>query len=490
MSLTDTVIPEADIQGDALNKSYWAAVHNPVNWQLKREDEAAFTVSIAAGVGVALMAPETAEPVVGDYIYVENGTGTFAEVVEITAVVSGGGFTSISFLSDETVTEPGGFVNYISARKNYFIEVEVSAYNEDGDLQIIGIMRLTPNNIGVAYVNLMEYLKTIMGYKDEFLHNEALAIDYNLGRQYSIRFRESYNTTVTVWVDSTLNTDGSYISNSAKQLQDVYGSNMADYVPSILYTGAKFMNDFEKPTYFVGYPFSQTFILSRDITHHVSTELYKHEKYYNSNGALLSGVAVDIYDANNEPNVARLMPEDFMPAGTKTITQNLYKNGGTIVTEVKTIKYFDTCEVKNPVYLDWLGTTGGRNYWLFDESQAEVLDVEETGEFQQRTENLETDTGLGNYTGKKAFPSLVCYAYLSLEDLRGIEGLLKSPDVLMLTNPDTWTTDNLETSPPSEKPIWKRVKLLPETFKILDTTQNHAEIEFTLLLPEIYIQKQ
>lgn len=494
MSLIDIALPEADIQRNAANVSYWTAVHNPVSWQLERKDDPVIQVIYSSSPGdptsVIQISGITGEPVQGDYIYFKSGDGTISETFEILGVADILGNTIILIQLELSAAILGGHINYLSSRTNYFIEVEVSAYDENFDLEIISIMRLTPNNQGIAKVNLMEYLKIIMGYTDEFLHNEIMAIDYNLGRQYSIRFRESYSETVTDWVDTTLNALGSYITNSAKQLQDVYGENMGDFVPSILYTGAKFMNDFIIPTFVAGYPFSQTFILSRDITHHVATQLVKHEQYFNINGGLISGVAIDIYDANNEPNVARLMVEDFIPAGTVTITQNLRTNGGVVVTEVKTIKYHDTCEFKNPVYLNWLGTTGGRNYWLFSEVQSEVLEVEATGEFQSQTNDLETDLGLGNYTGKKAFPSIVCYGYLPKADLLSLEGLLKSPDVLMLTNIDTWKTDNLDTSPVSEKPIWKRVKLIPETYKILDTDQTHAEIEFTLRLPEIYIQNQ
>ncbi len=238
------------------------------------------------------------------------------------------------------------------------------------------------------------------------------------------------------------------------------------------------------------------------------------EYYYDINGVEISGNAQNIFNEANEPNVARLMISDDVPVNTNYITVVLTTGGATItnddsielstddglileidgdlnsVTEFKVVKYKGECQYKNPVYLNWLGTNGGRNFWLFDKVQDDILEVTDIGEFTSQTVDLSTDLGNGNYLGKDAVPQLVCHAVLEVADIRGLKGLLMSPDVLMLTNPDTWTTDNTDTSPPSAKPIWKRVKVLPQTFKVLETNQTHAEIELTLLLPNINIQQQ
>jgi hypothetical protein len=61
-----------------------------------------------------------------------------------------------------------------------------------------------------------------------------------------------------------------YVVNSVKQIQEVYGQNMAEYVPYGVegIIKAKFLTKFEEPVYFSGYPFSLSFIFSENIIGH------------------------------------------------------------------------------------------------------------------------------------------------------------------------------------------------------------------------------
>lgn len=160
-----------------------------------------------------------------------------------------------------------------------------------------------------------------------------------------------------------------------------------------------------------------------------------------------------------------------------------------IITEIKTIKIDHECKT-NPVYLFWQGTNSGPNYWLFHKVQTEVEEIEDVGEFFPYVDDLETALGNAETIGKNSQPELVIGAYVDVEDLSqgvmpntfpGLKGLLRSPNVLMLTNLDTWE---------EEGPKWMRVRVAPGTFKILDTDQAKARIELTLLLPTINIQQQ
>jgi hypothetical protein len=159
------------------------------------------------------------------------------------------------------------------------------------------------------------------------------------------------------------------------------------------------------------------------------------------------------------------------------------------ITEIKTIKIDCDCKV-NPVYLQWQGTNGGANFWLFHTVQAEVENVAITGDFYPYIAELEDALGNGEVLSKEALPQLIIGAYLDVEDISGginpsnppaLKGLLRSPNVLMLMNPTTWETDG---------PQWMRVKVAPGTFKILETNQTKAQIELTLLFPTINIQSQ
>lgn len=508
MSVTITSAPEANIDGDATNKSYWSAVHHKYIWNFLRMDFAAHSLFGVGGAtsyvrfsSGAATPTQLAEAVIGEYIYFESGDGTVSGVFEIISV--GGNYIEITTVYNGTIL--GGFVNYTSARTNHYIEVLVLAieppFDPTGyDTRELGSMNIVCSPSGVASANVMEYLKSLVDYKETFAHDVKHWRDQTLGGLSSIAYRESYGVTVTAWSAVQYLGGGSYV-NAAKQVQDVYGINMADFVTSYSpVSAAKFMSDFVIPTYFYGLPFSLTCILSEhlyptpDSDDVPITGLSIIETFRTVNDGAIAAFDTTIFVATDVAGVYRIMLSNdidtpVIPALTKTIDVNLEANGGITITEIKTIKYNDVCAYANPIYLNWLGTNGGRNYWLFDKVQSDLLEVQDTGEFTQQIEDLETDLGNGEYLGKEASPQLICKAYLELSDIRGLKGLLMSPDVLMLTNPDTWLTDN-PTSPPTPLTKWKRVKVLPQTYKVLETNATHAEIEITLLLPTINIQTQ
>lgn len=162
---------------------------------------------------------------------------------------------------------------------------------------------------------------------------------------------------------------------------------------------------------------------------------------------------------------------------------------GTIITEIKTVKIDCDCK-ESPVYLYWRGTNGSINYWLFHTVQAEAETSDVTAEFFPYVEELEEAFTNRETLQKEDTPFIIVGGYIDVEDLGkgvkpsdypGLKGLIRSIDVGMLLNPDTWE---------SEGPNWMRVKVAPGTFKILDTNQTKAQIEFTLLLPSINIQSQ
>jgi hypothetical protein len=160
-----------------------------------------------------------------------------------------------------------------------------------------------------------------------------------------------------------------------------------------------------------------------------------------------------------------------------------------IITEIKTIKIDCACK-DNPVYLQWRGTNGGINYWLFHSVQTEVETSSVKSDFFPYVGELEDAFSNEETLSKGSQPSLIVGGYIDVEDLGkgfkpsdapGLKGLIRSLDVSILMNPETWQ---------DSAPQWMRVKVAPGTFKILDTNQTKAQIEFTLLLPSINIQTQ
>jgi hypothetical protein len=127
-----------------------------------------------------------------------------------------------------------------------------------------------------------------------------------LGNRYNISYSENWFGYEGDF-SAMSTTDLSYFTNSAKQIQDLYGSNMGEYVPFLETTGpdpkAKFLSDFEVPTYFPGFPFSLSFIYSEDLT---GIETTKREEKFDINKNS-TGVTVLELDNSQLPFVNRLM---------------------------------------------------------------------------------------------------------------------------------------------------------------------------------------
>jgi hypothetical protein len=150
----------------------------------------------------------------------------------------------------------------------------------------------------------------------------------------------------------------------------------------------------------------------------------------------------------------------------------------TRVTEKKKVKIVHGCH-DNPVYLNWLGLSGGREYYLFEHRQQYNLTTSVKGTFEPYQNNIETAQGVTFDTGRGATPRLIIGAVVDLVTAEGIQGVLYSPNVLRLMNPDTWILDG---------PIWQIVRPVPGSFKMWDTDQTRVEIEFSIDLVEKFIQ--
>lgn len=145
------------------------------------------------------------------------------------------------------------------------------------------------------------------------------------------------------------------------------------------------------------------------------------------------------------------------------------------VTEKKTIKIGQTC-APNPVYVSWKSTKG-REYWLFHTVQTEGLITEAAGDFEPYIDNLSTARGQIEDLSILAQPQLTLYALVDNEDLSGFKTILYSVNIEILQNPTTWEQDG---------PVWKAYRILPGSYKIVNTDEVRSEIELTLNDPYIF----
>lgn len=153
---------------------------------------------------------------------------------------------------------------------------------------------------------------------------------------------------------------------------------------------------------------------------------------------------------------------------------------GTRITERKKIDVAKGCDAR-PVYLNWLGTNGGRNYWLFEHNQTKGLNTSIGETFEPYIEDNTNATTYLEEVTRGAVENMTVGAFVPVSKLDGIKRLLFSPHVLMLMNPESWEEDG---------PMWVQVFPDSGSFKLYDTIQETAEIQLTIRFNEINIQSQ
>jgi hypothetical protein len=151
-----------------------------------------------------------------------------------------------------------------------------------------------------------------------------------------------------------------------------------------------------------------------------------------------------------------------------------------IVTEKKRIRIDNGCK-PYPVYVNWLNTLGGRDYWLFHQKQKTGLDVKSLGQVEPYTPDIQNAQGYIKDLGRTAVPRLTVGAYVRSEDVDAIKGILYSPNVVLLANPDTWQEEGCK---------WRTIFPDQGSFKLYDTDQTAHTIEISFDLPAINTQIQ
>jgi hypothetical protein len=258
MSVTVTARPEKSING---HLTKWNSVHQPINFTMQRKDAIvnAKTLTAAGFVKLKMAAPIPLTVAVGQKVYFFSGTQKYTWTI-----------TSISGLfitTNGTIagTIFGGSLNWVDAYKNYYIETRILNVDDSGTYVNLGNQKNKIDLTGEATVNVQQWLKTAVIFKNNFLYNQINKKQAGEGSKFSIQYREVFNGVAGAYTSiSGLN----YWTNSAKQIQQIYGSNMGDFTPTLdnaRTSKAKFQSVFNKPTYFVNYPFSLNFIYSDNL---------------------------------------------------------------------------------------------------------------------------------------------------------------------------------------------------------------------------------
>lgn len=282
MSLAIIKSPQTFVNG---HLSKWQAVHQPIIFDVQRQDQAVkikYFLKATEKVSLVLNGAVPSEVIVGDSIQYYSPSGN----VYLWTVLS---INGVNIDTDGTITgnEFGGFINYVSSRKNFFIETEVFYIDLSSTLVSLGTLRHKIDSEGKASISINKWLKTRAKFQNEFNYDQINKAIDGEGGKYSIKFKEVFLRSGES--DEIITETGIYYwVNSSKQVQEVYGTNVGEHVPTLdaaRTEKAKFLSVFEKPTYFVGFPFSLSFLYSDNL---LKKQITREEERFDINGVSLS----------------------------------------------------------------------------------------------------------------------------------------------------------------------------------------------------------
>lgn len=277
--------------------SRWSALFNPYMFELTRKDYNISTTAIRPAYHATLPTCETdANPVTlptqvsaGEQVYIKSGN--YDGVYTVHSV--NGNYITLDtpYIGFGTA----GWVNLVEDLQNY--KMYINIYNSDGVK--IDTLYPKPNTTGLAKVDVSGVIKKLVKNIDteEFTQintkNSNISGSFYLGYGFTYKIGSLNITTIEVqdiysyyWVSAAQQINGKAVS---------YGQNLADYTPFRFATNtateAKFLTAFKRPTYFVGFPFSLSFIYSEGFK---DEYLERHQQNNNVNGAPTSAESSDV----------------------------------------------------------------------------------------------------------------------------------------------------------------------------------------------------
>ena len=213
--------PRATLLG--ANVSSWTAAHNPVVYKFLRRDKSITSVVVGVDLQalVNVSVDLTADIAIGDPIFLQATNYSIGgKVLGVTATQVQ---TDIPYTSDSS-----GF-GYINFRLNWRLEVDI--FNRFDNSKIISNTiqyQSAPN--GEVTIDFQQYLKAFLESKNEFGYDVDQMKDDLMSIGFYIKYNENYKgLAVTSIVDDILHP--TFLTDSAKQIGEVYGQNMGEYVP-------------------------------------------------------------------------------------------------------------------------------------------------------------------------------------------------------------------------------------------------------------------
>lgn len=267
-------LPVVDIGGG--NISRWQAAYNPIVINYQRKDYNVTSVVQAAApsqIKVTLDTTLTFDQytlALTKSLYLKTALYHYYGVAAAYAEVGGFGVFTITtpFLGVDTI----GFININDLKTGYHIETRIQYGLDPLDQRFITATHSPNNQTGSVRADLSSFLQTIVNARDRYNYVDQSYTDIDRASSYKVSFREVWDSDASPYFYAP---DPLYVVNSAFQLGERYGGNMAEYVPFETVVSddqlAKFLTDWQKPIFWGGLPFELSFIYSENV---INQQLY------------------------------------------------------------------------------------------------------------------------------------------------------------------------------------------------------------------------
>lgn len=287
-----TKFPEVEIQSGYLSR--WNCVHHPIIFEGIRKDVQIVNFVSADPIPITVVTTSGTLPtdlVVGSSVYFQDNAGNKTGNSTVVNIVG-----NIVYLTKVVnFNFSAGYMN-LNSRTNYSVEIEVKGVDDAGNYVDLGKLNYKPTPAGSIKINIHSLLKKLVDFGDRFQYDQINKKFKELGGRFNIRARE-------IWKDyegtfrPMVRANSFFWINGTKQIQEEFNFNAGELTT---FRGgvvlAKFASEFEKPTYFKGYPFSLTFIYSEKLA---GRQIARVEDRFDLNGNLLSSSTDNLITSQN-----------------------------------------------------------------------------------------------------------------------------------------------------------------------------------------------
>jgi hypothetical protein len=512
------------------NISRWNAAFNPVVFTYQRKDFEVIGITLDTATGNATVSVNADTSAIvtaitafnqasanaaslnvvllnNNPVYVYLKAGSYAGTFQVISATAGGQL----LINAPYTGNATGYININLLRPYYQVRTQITYQDPVTGQQSTITSTNRPDGTGLIRADISNFLQSLLRAKDDSNFTQTNYRDSNLSASYQVAYAEYWDGKLTGTQTSLTYTPVSapyYVLYAARQLGQLYGGNLAAFVPFPAVTSssqlAQWVTDFAEPAFSNGYPFDIGFIYGDALT---GLQLYCELTLLDINRKPLPGGSETTYLLNEDGSwllnqddsrliiagatsastpvpaqlgLNRLLVNTVFESDAHYFTLALkYTDAESIVhtvTQTQTIRIDDAVD-ENSVYLRWIGLTGSWNYYRFVYNQEVSLDVQNAVIIKNYVSDWQNQDSIEEVIGKSAGQKMKVMAEdLSVSDIRGLQSIKYSPKVQMLI---------------SKNPVkWQTIVLNTATFTEYETINGVAPFSVTFNMPSINIQSQ